>query len=295
VLVRGHDDTIRAFHNVCRHHAAEVMTEPEGTCRVLRCPYHAWTYDLDGSLRGAPELDGVEDFDRSEHGLVPLRADTWEGMVFVNLSGTAPPLLEHLDGVAARVAPLDLGAMRWFERREYAIDCNWKVYVDNYLDGGYHIPFIHHGLADVVANKEYTIELERRACLQWTPLVDGSDAGTRSVRRGDRAYYWWIHPNLMLNWYEGMMDTNVVHSLGPDRCLVVFDFWFTDVSPGRAASNRASVDLGDHIQQEDVDICESVQRGLLSGAYDTGRLVVRREAGEHLFHRLLHADLLAER
>lgn len=294
VLVRGGDGELRAFFNVCRHHAAEVMTEPEGSCSVLRCPYHAWTYELDGRLRGTPEFDGVEGFDRAANGLVPVRVDTWEGMAFVNLSGGAPPLREFLDGVARRVEPLGLHRMRWFERRSWIIECNWKVYVDNYLDGGYHVPFLHKGLATVLENKAYTIENEKRACLQWSPMTQGKDDAANAVRKGDRANYWWIHPNFMLNWYEGVMDTNVVYPLGPDRCRVVFDFWFEDVSPAREEFNRRSVEMGERVQQEDVGICESVQRGLRSRAYDTGRLSVRRETGEHLFHRLLHADLTRE-
>ncbi|MGQ0723000.1 MAG: aromatic ring-hydroxylating oxygenase subunit alpha [Candidatus Eiseniibacteriota bacterium] len=293
VIVRGADGVLRAFYNVCRHHAAAVMTEAEGQCSVMRCPYHAWTYGLDGKLRGTPEFDGVEEFDRGANGLLAVRLETWEGMAFVNLSGDAPPLAEYLGAAAERIAPLGLSRMRFFERRSYPIGCNWKVYVDNYLDGGYHVPFLHHQLAGVLENKAYTIELERRACLQWSPMTQSKDAAANDVRRGDKAYYWWIHPNFMLNWYEGVMDTNIVYPLGADRCLVVFDFWFEDVSPEAEARNRKSVEVGERVQQEDVDICVSVQRGLGSRAYDTGRLSVRREAGEQLFHRLLHADLSA--
>jgi choline monooxygenase len=291
VVVRGKDDVLRAFYNVCRHHAAEVMTEEEGRCSVMRCPYHAWTYGLDGAMQGTPEFDGACDFDRGENGLVPVRVEVWENFVFVNLSATAPTLAGQLRGVAERVAPLGIGNMKFFERREYVIECNWKVYVDNYLDGGYHIPFIHQQLSTVLENKAYRIENEARACLQWSPLAEGKDPDANAVRTGKNAYYWWLHPNFMLNWYEGVMDTNIVYPMGVDQCLVVFDFWFEDVSDARDAYNRRSVELGERIQQEDVDICESVQRGLMSRAYDTGRLAPSRETGEHLFHRLLHGDL----
>jgi choline monooxygenase len=111
------------------------------------------------------------------------------------------------------------------------------------------------------------------------------------VRKGDRAYYLWVHPNFMINVYEGVMDTNLVLPLGVDRTRVVFDFFFADVSKQAEARNRKSVDVAERIQGEDVAICESVQRGLRSRAYGTGRLSVRREAGEQLFHRLLAEDL----
>src|SRR5215472_16460863 len=107
VIVRGSDQELRAFYNVCRHHAAAVVTEEHGTASILRCPYHGWSYGLDGSLKGAPEFDGVCSFDRSQNGLVPVRAETWEQFVFVNLDSRAAPLAEFLGGLRQRVAPLD--------------------------------------------------------------------------------------------------------------------------------------------------------------------------------------------
>src|SRR5579863_1678383 len=150
VVVRGADGALRAFYNVCRHHAAAVATEPCGTAQHLRCPYHGWTYGLDGSLKGAPEFAGVCNFDRAANGLVPVRVAEWEQFVFVSLSPSAPSLETFLGDLPARVAPLGLGNIRFFERRSYTLACNWKVYVDNYLDGGYHVPHLHKGLNSVL-------------------------------------------------------------------------------------------------------------------------------------------------
>ena len=113
------------------------------------------------------------------------------------------------------------------------------------------------------------------------------------MRSGTRALYYWLYPNFMMNYYEGVLDTNLVRPITIDRTEVIFDFYFADVSAAARERNLASIDVGDRIQREDLDICESVQRGLNSRAYDAGRLSVRREAGEHLFHRLLCADLRA--
>ena len=124
-------------------------------------------------------------------------------------------------------------------------------------------------------------------------VTEKGEAQTASVRTGDRACYYWIYPNFMINIYEGVMDTNLVIPLAVDRTEVVFDYYFADVSEAARERNLASIAVSEQIQAEDVAICESVQRGLASRAYDTGRLSVRREAGEHLFHRLLHADLKA--
>jgi choline monooxygenase len=294
VVIRGQDGVLRAFFNICRHHAAEIAVEPQGACSVLRCPYHGWTYDLDGRLKGAPEFEGVCDFDKKATGLMPIQVDTWENFVFVKIDGgAAPSLREYLGDAVERIATLNIGNLHFFARQTYTINCNWKVYADNYLDGGYHIPHLHKSLNTVIEYKDYMIENGKRYCLQWSPMRSGKDATTAAVRRGDAAYYYWFYPNFMLNWYEGVMDTNLVVPLGVDKCEVIFDFFFSDVSPAAEAHNQNSLAVAQRIQQEDIDICESVQRGLNSRAYVAGRLSVRREAGEHLFHRLLHADMTA--
>ena len=294
VVVRGNDGVLRAFYNVCRHHAAAVVTEQCGQASILHCPYHGWNYGLDGSLKGMPEFDGVKDFDRQQNGLVPVKVETWEKFVFVNLDPEAIALRDFLGGLVKRVAPLGVSRLHYFDTRSYDIACNWKVFVDNYLDGGYHVPHLHKGLSSVLDYKEYTIENEDRYCLQSSPMVSSSeDAATGATRKGDRAWYFWQYPNLMINCYEAYMDTNLVLPLDVDHCRVIFDFYFADVSEASRAYNQQSVAVGARVQDEDLGICESVQRGLKSRAYGAGRLSVRREAGEHLFHRLLAADLKA--
>jgi choline monooxygenase len=294
VAVRGSDGALRGFFNVCRHHAAEVMTEAEGAAPSLRCPYHGWTYGLDGRLLGTPDFKGVCGFDPAATGLVPVEAAAWESFVFVRLEREGPSLDDWLAELAAPFAPLALGSLHWVERRRYAFECNWKVFVDNYLDGGYHIPYLHRGLDTVLDYRRYAVENGQRHCLQWSPMVaEGAEPETGAVRRGERALYYWIYPNFMINWYEGVMDTNLVLPRGVDRTEVIFDFYFRDASDASRERNRASIDVGQRIQDEDTEICRSVQRGLASRAYSAGRLSVRREAGEHLFHRLLHADLVA--
>jgi choline monooxygenase len=294
LVVRGNDGVLRGFYNVCRHHAAAVVTEPCGQAAILHCPYHGWNYGLDGSLKGMPEFDGVKNFDRQENGLVPVKAETWEKFVFVNLDPEASPLRDFLGGLVRRIAPLAVSKLHYFDSRVYEIHCNWKVFVDNFLDGGYHVPHLHKGLNSVLDYKEYTIENEDRYCLQSSPMVASSeDAATGATRKGDRAWYFWQYPNLMINCYEGYMDTNLVLPVNVDHCRVIFDFYFADVSESHRDYNQQSVAVGAGVQEEDLGICEAVQRGLKSRAYGAGRLSVRREAGEHLFHRLLAADLKA--
>jgi choline monooxygenase len=293
LVVRGADDVLRGFFNVCRHHAAVVMTKTEGTTETLRCPYHGWTYSLDGALIMTPEFAGVRNFDRSANGLVPLKTAVWEGWIFVKLISEGPSLEDFLAAdLTQQIRQLTLEKLHWTERRTYKLNCNWKVFVDNYLDGGYHVPHLHRGLNSVLDSGKYAIEIGARFCLQSSPVsTEKADAQTAEVRKGDHALYYWIYPNLMINWYEGVMDTNLVCPRGVDRTEVIFDFYFADISEAARESNLASINVSERVQAEDVEICESVQRGLASRAYTAGRLSVRREAGEHLFHRLLYADL----
>jgi choline monooxygenase len=292
VAVRGIDGQLRAFYNVCRHHAAKVVTEPCGSASILHCPYHGWNYGLDGSLKGMPEFDGVENFERHENGLVPVKVETWEAFVFVSLDPQAVALSKFFGGLVKRCAPLGLSKLQFFERKIYDIACNWKVFVDNYLDGGYHVPHLHKGLNSVLDYKHYAIENEDRYCLQSSPMVTSDeDAATATTRKGDRAWYFWQYPNFMINCYEGYMDTNLVVPVDVDHCRVIFDFYFSDISEARRDYNTQSIAVGDRVQDEDLGICEDVQRGLKSRAYGAGRLSVRREKGEQLFHRLLAADL----
>ena len=313
VIVRGNDNVVRGFFNVCRHHAAAVMTEPAGHANQMRCPYHGWTYSLAGELKGTPDFSGVCNFDREQNGLAPVEISAWENWVFVRLeggqvrllnSGTGVPPVTHAQDARATLSDflgtdlinqfqsLNLANLHWLERRRYTLNCNWKVFVDNYLDGGYHVPHLHKGLDSVLDYSNYTIANGERFCLQSSPMVSrAEDDLVSAVRTGKRALYYWLYPNFMINCYEGVMDTNLVRPLAVDRTEVVFDFYFADVSASARERNHASIDVGGRIQQEDLDICESVQRGLQSRAYNAGRLSVRREAGEHLFHCLLHADL----
>ena len=295
VIVRGSDDRVRGFFNVCSHHAAAVMTEPEGHANQMRCPYHGWTYSLEGELKGTPDFNDVCDFERSENGLRPIEISVWEKWILARMAGGQPRSLSDDEApvfearLNEEIAGLNLAKLEWVERRRYLLNCNWKVFVDNYLDGGYHVPHLHKGLDGVLDYREYTIENGERYCLQSSPMVSRDDE-VGAVRTGQRALYYWLYPNFMLNYYDGVLDTNLVRPITIDRTEVIFDFYFADTSAAARQRNLQSINVGERIQGEDVDICESVQRGLNSRAYQAGRLSARREAGEHLFHRLLHAD-----
>jgi choline monooxygenase len=285
LVVRGEDGQLRAFVNVCRHRAARVCSEECGTVTKLRCHYHGWTYDLAGHLRGVPEFDGVEGFRREDNGLPPVAVAEWGPYVWVHLEKPTEPLeafLAPLPGWAeARGA---LNGLVFHERRHYDLACNWKVYVDNYLDGGYHVNTIHPGLASVLDYKEYKTVPSGNTVLQSSPLKPSEGATGRS-RVGDLAAYWWLFPNVMVNIYPGVLDTNIVVPLAVDRCRVIFDLYFL---PDAATEFvRDSLATTDEVQLEDVGVCEEVQRNLNSRSYHSGRYSVKRENGQHHFHQLL--------
>lgn len=287
-VVRDEAGDLRAFYNVCRHRAAPLLNEPCGTATRLRCRYHGWTYDLQGRLRGTPEFDGVRDFDKDANGLVPLEVAAWGPVVWVS-DPPSEPLMEYLDPLPAKTSGLGLESLCWAGRKEYDLNCNWKVYVDNYLDGGYHVNTVHPGLAGVLDYSMYRTDLYNNCSVQVSPLKPADGKVEGAVRTGDYAYYWWVFPNFMMNIYSGVMDTNLVLPLGPEKCRVVFDFYFADgTDPAFIAD---SIAVADRVQDEDMTICEEVQRGLHSRSYNTGRFSVKRENGGHHFHQLLAGRL----
>jgi choline monooxygenase len=287
LVVRGNDARLRALSNVCRHRAGPVA-KGEGSCGAFRCGYHGWSYALDGRLANTPEFDGVEEFDRGSVRLPDFRVETWLGLVFVNLDRDAMPLFETLGDLPARLESRGLSEMRLAARKDWEIECNWKVYVDNYLEG-YHIPIVHPGLMKEIDYARYETQTSGCWSLQHSPIKPREDAKLRRDPReteSDVAYYW-VYPNLMLNVYPDNFSTNLIVPLSPRRTLTAFEWFFRDPQSASVQETvRQTIEFSDEIQREDVGICEAVQKGLESRTYDTGRFSVRRESGVHHFHRL---------
>ncbi|HET8648926.1 MAG TPA: aromatic ring-hydroxylating dioxygenase subunit alpha [Gemmatimonadales bacterium] len=283
IVVRGKDRVLRAFYNVCRHRGGPLALT-DGCANALQCKYHGWTYRLDGTLRGVPGMDRTELFDRSNYGLIPVRVDCWQGLVFVNLDANAPPLTEVTAGIGERIAPLRLDSLRFARRVDYLVECNWKVYVDNYLEG-YHVPYVHPELAKLYDYQQYTTSTSRWHSLQHSPLTGDS---LYSADGSGEAFYYFLFPNFMLNILPGRLQTNLVLPEGADRCRVIFQYFY-DAVDGNGAAERIAADLAysDGVQAEDAEICALVQRGLRSRSYDRGRFSVRYEAGVHHFQELL--------
>jgi choline monooxygenase len=282
VTLRHSDLRLRAFHNVCRHHAAEIC-QGAGEAAELVCPYHGWTYDLDGRLRRAPELGSARGFERGDFALPPLAVEELVSFVFVHADPRAAPLAPRLSELTRRLAafPQDLV---FVQRAAYELDCNWKVFVDNYLDGGYHIAHLHHGLAGELELADYRTEVFERCSIQ---SCRGAEADERV---GGGALYAFVHPNFMINRYGSWLDTNLVLPLGVGRTRVVMDYWVEAARARDAEFLDASLTASRRVHDEDVGISESVQRGLSSSSYERGRYAAR-ELAMHAFHRDLAADL----
>ena len=300
VITRGLERELRAFYNVCRHRAGQVALT-KGNRKSLQCRYHGWTYGLDGCLRAAPEMEDTEGFSKDDFGLMPVRVDTWGPFVFVNLSDAAPPLSEVLGAIPSEVAAAgyDVERMRLVERRDYVIECNWKVYVDNYLEG-YHLPIAHPQLFKELDYDSYRVEEFRYYSKQHAPIRElkpGEELGVdrRALRQPgaeDSALYYWLFPNTMFNIYQDNMSSNVILPLGADRTLTIFEWFFAEPGSGPGwESMQQTIAFSDEIQQEDIVICEQVQRGLRSRSYEAGRFSARRENGVYHFQNLVREFL----
>jgi choline monooxygenase len=281
LIVRGADGVLRCLSNVCRHRAGPVA-KGEGKRNVLPCGYHGWTYALDGSLLKTPEMDGIECFDRQSMSLPQFRVESWNDLIFVNLDAGAEPLAAFLGDLAKVTFAGKLAA-----RKDWSLDCNWKVYVDNYLEG-YHIPVVHPGLFREIDYPNYRTETRTNYSIQHAPLKRPDRI--RTAEGSNEAAYFWVYPNLMLNVYPDNFSTNVIVPAGHDRTLTIFEWYFRDPEHAKREIDE-TVKFSDEIQIEDIEICEAVQRGLRSSTYSSGRYSPARENGVHHFHGLYARDM----
>jgi choline monooxygenase len=281
ILVRGEDGVLRGFFNVCRHRAGPLALT-DGNAKQLQCKYHGWTYTLAGQLRAAHEMQDAEGFDKSCIHLDGIQVAEWEGLVFAALTPPAATLEQLTAGIRERIRPIELGKFVFHSSVSYDVACNWKAYVDNYLEG-YHLPHVHPGLNKLLDYREYTTHTAEWYSYQHSPL-DGS----QGPYADGEAHYYFIYPNMMLNILPGRLQTNLVVPMASGRCRVLFDYYYMDASSD-AGQKMIAEDLAfsDEVQKEDIGICERVQRGLESGSYRAGRISPKRESGLHHFQELV--------
>tara|TARA_B100001123_G_scaffold159277_2_gene184136 strand:- start:4537 stop:5604 length:1068 start_codon:yes stop_codon:yes gene_type:complete len=276
----------QCISNVCTHRG---MLVSDGKChnKTLQCPYHGRTFGLDGKLRSMPEFEGVEDFPSQDDDLPTFPTTVWKGLVF---TGIEPSGLEScLEEMENRIGwlPIETFQSDPSRHRSYEIEANWALYVDNYLEG-FHIPFVHKGLNESLDYDNYRTILFDGGVLQMGIASEGETAFEMPKHSPDfglrvAAFYYWIFPGLMLNFYPWGLSVNLVVPLSVNRTRIIYQGYVGDVS---MLGKGAGGDL-DKVEEEDQEIVEATQRGVSSESYERGRYSPTKETGVHHFHRML--------
>lgn len=309
LVTRGRDGELRAFHNTCQHRGHELATCSSGNTKLFQCPYHAWSYGLDGKLVNAPHMRDTPGFDVSSIQLKQLKVDMWECFVFVNCDENAVSLAEWLGPLAAQAAAMgiDYSALKKYRRIEYDVAANWKIVVENSLEC-YHCHVAHPELVDLIDMDRFVQDISDYGVSMGGPVAQdvkreismGADYDypDGSVREGRYMYTW---PSFYFLVYPGPGNVSNLrfYPRGTDRTLVVREFYFSDDVDEEA--RKTASDFVDNIQKQDSALCESVQRGLKAGGFSSGRLQLTGSIGEYgpnLFSRrymeymLAHAEAL---
>ncbi|MGZ9097954.1 MAG: aromatic ring-hydroxylating oxygenase subunit alpha [Micavibrio sp.] len=275
-VIRDKQGELKAFHNVCRHRAAPLLQDGPGKTDVLRCLYHGWVYDTEGQLRKAPDFGGDEKTLCSQTALFPVQVKTSNGLVFICMAENPPPFDEALGDLPALVRDLDLAGFKFKEMAFHSLNCNWKTYVENYLEG-YHIPVVHPEL-----NKE--LDMATYQVIPGKQIVRHLSA-TRTENAVNNGVWFWFWPNATLNIYQNGMNLELVIPTGPETTKLVYCYLFRDLD--NEAENRRTIETSFAITQEDIDICEMVQKNLRGGLYVRGELSPRHESGLAYFQALV--------
>ena len=289
LLTRGADGVLAAFANTCRHRGHEILGAGcTARGRALTCPYHAWSYGLDGRLVAAPGMAGVDGFAAGDHGLLPVPLARWHGWVMVNATGTAPPLATWIGGLEGLVAPYDPARLQVAARHEYEIAANWKVIVENYQEC-YHCPLIHPELCDVTppdSGDNYDLpgawvggSMDLREHAQ-TMSFDGRSHGVPLPGADPRrVHYLGLFPNLLISLHPDYVMTHRTVPLAPDRTHVECTWLFAPEALERPGFDPGyAVDFWDLTNRQDWAACESVQRGLASPHFRAGPLAPNEDA-----------------
>jgi choline monooxygenase len=289
LLTRDAHDQLHCLANICTHRG-NLLVEGEGNATALRCRYHGRRFALDGRFLSMPEFEDARDFPSAADDLPRVPLARWDKFLFAAID-PAFSFDEWLGPLRARLAWLPLGDFLFdpAHSRDYLVRANWALYCDNYLEG-FHIPYVHAALNQALDYGAYRTELFALCNLQLGIAAGGEEAfdlPPASPDYGQRvaAYYFWLFPNLMLNFYPWGLSVNIVQPLAVDRTRVSFLTYVWDHA--RFARGGNPIAAIDRVEREDEDIVERVQQGVRSRFYDRGRYSPRRESGVHHFHRLL--------
>jgi len=300
IVVRDQQANVRAFFNFCRHRGATLVTEQSGRIPRFQCPYHAWVYDLDGSLHMPRFVDVLENFDLDEWGLVPVAVDTWQGFIFLNLDGSAGPLADYLADMVGYFDRFDLGALRRGAQIEYDVRANWKAIIENYSEC-YHCPGVHPQLNRITPyDLGDLIETDGPWRASWMPVVGDNVTLTMDGRMEEhgrdhlpgmteddhgKIYYFVVWPNLLVSLHPDYLLVHRVVPLAPDRSWISCEWFFDPEDMARPDFDPAdAVEFWDLTNRQDWEVCEMQQEGTRSRAYTAGRFT-GMETGVYAFDR----------
>ena len=285
-IVLTRDGVIRSLSNVCSHRGMIINTESTKS-NVLKCKYHGRTFDLKGCMKNMPKFDHVMDFPNDSDNLKCFSTIRWKGLLFTSLKEISTPgWIEFLED---RMGWLDIEAFVHDSEyyKSYNINANWALYVENYLEG-FHIPYVHSDLNEVLSYEDYETEIFENGVLQIGIAKDDEDSFdlpkiSKDYGKKIAAYYFWIFPGLMLNFYPWGLSVNLVVPTSVNKTEIIYQRYIADAS---LIGEGAGGDL-DKVEREDQEIVEAVQIGVSSSSYDRGRYSPRMEKGVHHFHRIL--------
>ena len=291
-IIMQSQNAIKTFYNVCLHHGSVIENKEEGKCEHLQCPYHGWTYNLDGQLIKCASMKGIKNFKLRENKLKEINSFNYGNLCFLNFDQKSN--MEEIKLVMGNFekAHLDrqfdpkFNNMNFVMNKNYMINCNWKIFVDNWLDGGYHVPILHKNLNQEIEMKQYLIKN--------FPKLNIQEAPAQSERLGSHAVYSFIYPNTMIARYGPWLDISLIHPLAVDKCKVTMKWFISNEKKDDQKFIEESLKSSYGVQEEDVYISELVMQGVKSDGYCKGRYSPLKESGMHCFHQQLHKDLSSQ-
>lgn len=300
LLVRNQDGSLKAFHNVCRHRGTQLVAEKQSGSSSLVCRYHGWTYGLDGTLIRTPHFSGpnrheTPGIDRDCMGLQEVRCGIWNDLVFVNVSGGAPPLADHLAPLARCWAPYDLARLRHGGSCTFDVAANWKLAMENFLES-YHLPFAHRGLNAASKMQAHYSMIEDLYLGQGSRQYDSAKAGHADLPRFPgltqrlvkTAEYPTLLPNLMLGIHADYLFVFGVDPVAPERSRETFHFYYVGdeaLADALKPARDAVVALWHSTNLEDISVVEGMQIGRRSPGYRDARFSPHHEVTTHEFQR----------
>lgn len=285
VVIKDKVGEINVFYNVCQHRGC-VLLEKDGNSKQIKCGYHGWVYELTGELKAARGFD-KEDLDFEQLNLKSIEHYIWMNQIFVKLQSDCNNLPKTLKEIENIISPIKFDNYLFHLRKSYKIKCNWKVYMDNYLEG-FHIPLVHPKLNRVINYKSYSTEIFDNFSLQWCH-INAESSPYKKTDDASKAYYFTLFPNILFNIAPGRLQTNIIEPIDASSCNVYFDYYFETEED--LESIQEDISFSEEVQNEDINICERIQIGLESDGFDHGVFSKKYETGVSHFQSYIEEKI----